>query len=176
MSNVSKPVKPSDWRVSPFVNSNGRTPMPTRFDRWIRSNDSAITARTPRRIVPLAAQSRDEPVPYSLPAMMTSGVPCLLVRHRRVVDGLRLAARLGRRPAALGARRHLVAQADVRERAAHHHFVIAAPRAVRVEVLLLDAVLDQPFPGRARRRNVAGRRDVVGRDRIAEHRRARARR
>ena len=35
----------------------------------------AITARTPNRLVPLAAQSRDEPVPYSLPAMTTSGVP-----------------------------------------------------------------------------------------------------
>ena len=41
----------------------------------MRSNDSAITARTPSSTVPLAAQSRDEPVPYSLPAMMTSGVP-----------------------------------------------------------------------------------------------------
>jgi hypothetical protein len=36
---------------------------------------SAITALTPSSIVPLAAQSRDEPVPYSLPARITSGVP-----------------------------------------------------------------------------------------------------
>jgi beta-hydroxylase len=36
---------------------------------------SAITAFTPSSIVPLAAQSRDEPVPYSLPAKITSGVP-----------------------------------------------------------------------------------------------------
>ena len=34
-----------------------------------------MTARTPSRRVPLAAQSRDEPVPYSLPAKITSGVP-----------------------------------------------------------------------------------------------------
>jgi hypothetical protein len=39
---------------------------------------SAITARTPSRLVPLAAQSRDEPVPYSLPAITTSGVPSAL--------------------------------------------------------------------------------------------------
>lgn len=49
--------------------------MPTRLLRWIRSNDSARTARTPRRTVPLAAQSREEPVPYSFPAMTMSPVP-----------------------------------------------------------------------------------------------------
>ena len=37
----------------------------------------AITARTPSSIVPLAAQSRELPVPYSLPASTTSGVPAL---------------------------------------------------------------------------------------------------
>ena len=49
--------------------------MPIRLDRWIRSNDSASTARTPSSAVPLAAQSRDEPEPYSLPASTISGVP-----------------------------------------------------------------------------------------------------
>ena len=34
-----------------------------------------MTAFTPKRLVPLADQSRDEPVPYSLPATTTSGVP-----------------------------------------------------------------------------------------------------
>src|SRR3954469_7515968 len=33
-----------------------------------------MTARTPSRRGPFAAQSRDEPEPYSLPAMMTSAV------------------------------------------------------------------------------------------------------
>ncbi len=41
----------------------------------MRSKLSEITALTPSRMVPLAAQSRDEPVPYSLPARTTSGVP-----------------------------------------------------------------------------------------------------
>ena len=59
-------------------NCSGSTPMPTRFERWMRSKLSAITARTPSRIVPLAAQSRELPVPYSLPAMTTSGVPSCL--------------------------------------------------------------------------------------------------
>ena len=49
--------------------------MPIRLERWIRSKDSAITARTPSSVVPLAAQSRDEPDPYSLPPSTTSGMP-----------------------------------------------------------------------------------------------------
>ena len=43
----------------------------------MRSKLSAITARTPSNIVPLAAQSREEPVPYSLPAMTMSDGACL---------------------------------------------------------------------------------------------------
>ena len=39
----------------------------------MRSKLCAITARTPSSTVPFAAQSRDEPVPYSLPANTTSG-------------------------------------------------------------------------------------------------------
>ena len=49
--------------------------MPIRLDRWMRSKDSAMTARTPSSAVPLAAQSRDDPEPYSLPASTTSGMP-----------------------------------------------------------------------------------------------------
>ena len=48
--------------------------MPIRFERWILSKLSAITARTPRSEVPFAAQSRDEPEPYSLPASTIRGV------------------------------------------------------------------------------------------------------
>ena len=44
----------------------------------MRSKLSATTALTPSSIVPLAAQSRDEPVPYSLPANTTSGMPAAL--------------------------------------------------------------------------------------------------
>ena len=73
--NSSSPVSPSDSAVSPSGYCSGRTPIPIRFDRWIRSYDSAMTARTPSSAVPLAAQSRDEPEPYSLPARIISGVP-----------------------------------------------------------------------------------------------------
>jgi hypothetical protein len=39
--------------------------MPMRFERWMRSKLSVMTALTPSSEVPLAAQSRDEPEPYS---------------------------------------------------------------------------------------------------------------
>ena len=41
----------------------------------MRSKLSAITARTPRSLGPFAAQSREEPAPYSLPASTMSGTP-----------------------------------------------------------------------------------------------------
>ena len=74
-SNTSWPVSPSDSALWPGWNCSGSTPMPIRLDRWIRSNDSTSTARTPSSAVPLAAQSRDEPDPYSLPPSTISGVP-----------------------------------------------------------------------------------------------------
>ena len=47
----------------------------------MRSKLSTSTAFTPSKRVPLAAQSRDEPVPYSLPPITTkpwgSGIPQL---------------------------------------------------------------------------------------------------
>ena len=48
--------------------------MPIKFDRWIRSKLSQTTALMPSNRVPLAAQSRELPVPYSLPPMTTSDV------------------------------------------------------------------------------------------------------
>ena len=75
MEKVSKPVRPSVCRVSPLANSRGSTPIPTRFERWMRSKLSAITARTPSNSGPLAAQSRELPEPYSLPASTIKGTP-----------------------------------------------------------------------------------------------------
>ena len=85
--------------------------MPIRFERWMRSKLSVMTALTPSRLVPLAAQSRDEPEPYSLPPKITSGVPCGLVVLARVVDERLRGARLGEvaRVAALDAVEQLVA-------------------------------------------------------------------
>ena len=80
--------------------------------------------------MPLAAQSRLDPVPYSAPAKITSGTSVLLVAHRSFIDRQHFAARLKRGPTAFGARRHFVFDADVGERAAHHHFMVAASCAV----------------------------------------------
>ena len=63
-----------------------------------------------------------------------------------------------------------VAQADVGEGAAHHDLVVAAPRAVGVEVRGLDAVLLEVASGRAVALDRPGRGDVVGGDRVAEQR------
>ena len=48
--------------------------MPMRLERWMRSKLSAMATRTPSSIGPLAAQSRDEPEPYILPARTAAGV------------------------------------------------------------------------------------------------------
>ena len=127
--------------------------MPTRFERWMRSKLSTSTALTPSNLVPLAAQSRLDPVPYSLPPMIDERRALGLVGHRGVED--RHLGALGQlqRDAALGARRHQVADADVGERAAHHDLVVAAARAVAVEVGL----------GRRRRRSGTSRPGTVAR-------------
>ena len=62
---VSSPFSPIDCQDAPSSKVSGNTPMPTRLERWMRSKLWQITARTPSSRVPLAAQSRDEPVPYS---------------------------------------------------------------------------------------------------------------
>ena len=67
-----------------------------------------------------------------------------------------------------GVARHEVLDADVGEGAAHHHLVVAAPRAVLVEVGDGHVVLQQVFAGGRRRLDGAGRRDVVGGDLVAE--------
>src|SRR5436305_6476557 len=64
------------------------------------------------------------------------------------------------REAAFQARDHLVAQSHVGKCPAHHHFMISAPRSVRIELSRLDAMPLQIFScwtvllDRARRRNV----------------------
>ena len=149
--------------------------MPTRFERWMRSKLSASTARTPSKRGPLAAQSRDEPEPYSLPASIISGMPSAryFSEASKMVISFAVGQVAGVSAFALG--RELVAQAHVGEGAAHHDFVIAAARAVGVEVRRLHAVRDQVLSRRAVVLDGAGGRDVVGGDavaQIAEHARA----
>jgi hypothetical protein len=56
------------------VNSHGRIPIPTKLDLWILSKDSAIMTLTPYKKGPLAAQSLEDPEPYSLPAKIIVGI------------------------------------------------------------------------------------------------------
>ncbi len=63
---------------------------------------------------------------------------------------------------------HVVANTDVGEGAAHHHFVVAATCAVLVEVGNTDAMVDEVFAGRRLCLDRTGRRDVVGGDLVAE--------
>ena len=112
--------------------------MPMRFERWIRSKLSTSTARTPSSLVPLAAQSREDPMPYSLPAEDDQW-DALGLRRPSAASKIDVWSPSGsfEGDPALGARGQLVAQADVGERAAHHDLVVAAPRAVGVEVRLV---------------------------------------
>src|SRR2546426_948233 len=72
-SYVSVPSSFSASAEAPALNWSGSTPIPTRFERWMRSKLCATTALTPSSAVPFAAQSRELPVPYSCPAITTSG-------------------------------------------------------------------------------------------------------
>ena len=65
-------------------------------------------------------------------------------------------------------RHHQVLEPDVGEGTAHHHFVIATARAVGIEVDRLHAVGDKVLTCRAVLFDIAGRRDVIGGDRIAK--------
>src|SRR5699024_4560449 len=66
--------------------------------------------------------------------------------------------------AAFGAGGQQVAQPDIGECAADHDFVVAAARAVGVEILRLDAVFLQIAACRRVLGDGAGRADVVGGD------------
>ncbi len=57
------------------MNYNGNIPIPAKLLLWILSNDCAITALIPKRYGPLAAQSLDDPDPYSAPAKIIVWCP-----------------------------------------------------------------------------------------------------
>ena len=168
MSNTSVPVSPSDCHVTPGSNSSGSTPILTRLLRWMRSKLTAITARTPKQ-----ERALGRPVAARARAVLAAGQhhqrhALGFVLHRRVVDRHLLAVGHVPRDAAFGARRQQVADADVGERAARHHAVVAAAGAVAVEVDRLDAVLHEELARGAGLGDRPGRRDVIGRHRVAE--------
>ncbi len=74
MVKVSVPSNSNEVAFWPLTNTKGATPIPTKLLLWMRSKLSAITAFTPNKNVPFAAQSLEEPEPYSLPAKIIKGV------------------------------------------------------------------------------------------------------
>src|SRR5579884_2650603 len=72
------------------------------------------------------------------------------------------------RNSSLRSGRQEIPQSDVGKRTAHHHAVIAPPRAVGIEILLVNAMLDEVTPGRAVCRNASRWRDMIGGDRITD--------
>ena len=93
-----------------------------------------------------------------------------LVAHGRVEQRRHLARGEVARPAALLSLGQLVLQLHVRERAAHHHLVVAAPGTIRVEVGRRHAALLQVAGrGRVGGDGACGR-DVVGGDEVAQQR------
>src|SRR3546814_13763597 len=93
-----------------------------------------------------------------------------LVFHRRVIDRHLRAARDVLGDSAFHAGRHFVTDADVGDGAAHHHFLVTAPRAIGVEVGLRDLMFLPLGAGRAVGLHAARRRYVVCRDGIAQQR------
>jgi len=89
------------------------------------------------------------------------------VAHGGVVDRHLFLA--DQREAAFLALQHEVLDAHVGEGAAHHHLVVAAARAVAVEVGHRHVVLLQEDAGGRGGLDRAGGRDVVGGHRVAEH-------
>ena len=115
----------------------------------------------------MAAQSRDEPAPYSRPARTMSGVPS--ARYRSAASKIVSCSPVGwcavKPPSTPGAsrfRKRMFANCSPM-----HDPVVAAPRAVGVEVALHDSAIAQMAPGGGVERDVAGGRDVIGGHRIA---------
>ena len=142
--------------------------MPIRLERWMRSKLSAMTARTPSK-----AGALGRPIPARTRAVLLArhhhqGRTLPLVAHGRIVNAQNFPRRPMNAVAALPVRGHFIANADVGEGAAHHHFVVAAPGPVGVELGHIHAMLLQVLPGGAVRLNGASRGDVVGGHRVAQ--------
>ena len=170
IENVSSPVRPSDSAVSPcgeLQREDAHADQVGAVDALVGLGDDG-----------LHAQQRGA---LGGPVARRAGAVLLAGRGRRAGCPRRCSSRDASktlvtspsggevaRDAALGAGRELVAQADVGEGAADHDLVVAAARAVGVEVALLDAVLGEVAARRAVLLDRAGRADVVGGDRVAQ--------
>ncbi len=113
---------------------------------------------------PVAARPRA----VLLPRKDDEGRPLFLVPHGGIIDRHDLAARQMPGESPLDLRDEAVADAHVGEGATHHHLMVAAPRAVGVEIPLLHPPLDEIRPGRRILFDASGGGDVVGRHAVAE--------
>src|SRR5438270_8412754 len=91
------------------------------------------------------------------------------IAHRRVIDRHSLAARLMNGDAALRAWYHQILDPHVCKRAAGHHPVVSAPTAIAIEILGLNSSGHQILTGWRSRLDGAGRRNMIGRYRVAEN-------
>src|SRR5262249_26819465 len=93
----------------------------------------------------------------------------LSIFHRGVVNAHSFAIGLIFGYAAFGAGDHQIFDADVSESSASHDSIVTATRAVAVEVLESDPMIEQIFTGGRGFLDAAGRRNVVGSDAVAEN-------
>ena len=90
------------------------------------------------------------------------------IARGRVKDRHHIARREVAGDAAFDIGRDLVADADVGKGATHHHFMIAAPGTVGIEIALRHLPLGQELTGWGGFADIACRADMVGGDAVAE--------
>ena len=134
-----------------------------------------MTARTPSNLVPLAAQSREEPLPYSAPAKTTSGTPSCsyFIAASKIGISSPSGQCLVRPPSGtktVALLQDEILNSDVGEGSAHHDLMIAAPRAILIEIGFRDLPFEQILAGGRGLLDRAGGRNMVGRDLVAEQR------
>src|ERR1700752_5159650 len=71
-------------------------------------------------------------------------------------------------PSTLSTGKHQVLQSNISKRATNHDLVIAATRAIAVEIARLNPFLDQISPSRTIRCDITCRRDVVSCHRVSK--------
>ena len=143
MSKTSSPVRPSDSHDWPARSCSGRNA----HAHQVAAVD-ALEARGDHRADAQQECPLGGPVAAAAGAVFRAGQHHQrhafgLVLHGGVVDRHELAVGQMPRDAAFGAGGQQVADADVGERAPGHHPIVAAPRAVAVEIDRRDAVLLQ---------------------------------
>src|SRR5271165_2521133 len=95
--------------------------------------------------------------------------PLLLVTSSRLKNRHLLATRVMDRYAPFDTRHHQVLNPDIGERTARHNAVVSAPAPITIEIDRLNAAPDQIFSSRRRLLYRAGRRNMIGRNRVSKY-------